>query len=124
MDIPADLHQRIKEARNIEAMEPEDCDSTNMVINCKIIHYDEELKQSIEYYNNNTFLIPMHHNVSLTRGISFRLRKVLEKWSNLPLHKDPFMPRIRRYTQGASLILHIDYLPDLTISALLQVFLT
>ena len=112
MDIPRYMYQTMLEMRDLKTMRVEDCGHT---VNCK------RLNEKAEVINiQNTFMYRFLDD-SILNTMQTTLQPILEKWAKVRLDFSPVVYGIRRYTRGASLLLHVDKIPSHIISAIIQV---
>ena len=117
MDIPKFLYKTLLEERNLNSLRVEKC---QYGINCyKSNEKGELINRNLSWmYSFNEDQYQMVLNT-----VNAHLKKVLEKWAKVHLSPNGLIYGVRRYTRGASLLLHVDQLPTHIISAILQVSL-
>ena len=116
MDIPKDLFEKIKKERienKLETFKIEDCQKLH--INC-IQSNGKRLEN-----RNNTFTMAFKNRITISRAVTFKLRKIMQEWSNVKLEKNGILSGIRRYTRGAKFSLHVDKIPTHFFGAILQI---
>ena len=94
-----------------------DCPSHDPIFNCQLSFNDTRTMTSSLRMKK----IGFRERNKIGRKIIEYVKPILEKWSGQELKNPGLIYGVRRYLNGASMMLHVDKLPTHVISAILQV---